>query len=97
MKIILFGGNGFIGKTLQKRLLEKGHRIILISRKPIHITKNNVEEYNINQIEIWKKCFEEADAVINLAGEAIGSKRWTQVQKEKIVKSRIEITRAMFG
>ncbi|MEA3055014.1 MAG: uncharacterized protein QOD30_446, partial [Actinomycetota bacterium] len=34
-------------------------------------------------------------AVVNLAGEPIGAKRWSDEQKRKIIESRRDITRAI--
>src|SRR5436853_867026 len=36
-----------------------------------------------------------AEGVINLAGESIAAKRWSQRQKERIRESRIQATRAL--
>jgi len=35
MKILITGGNGFIGHTLVRQLLEKGHDLVVVDMKPI--------------------------------------------------------------
>lgn len=88
-KVVITGGTGYLGKHLVNEL-HKAYKIVILTRNP-HKYKNmgNVlyEEWdNLNTIE---EKLEEAYAIINLAGENIGSKKWTQDQKKKILNSRI--------
>lgn len=88
-KVVITGGTGYLGKHLVNEL-HKAYKIVILTRNP-HKHKNmgNVlyEEWdNLNTIE---EKLEEAYAIINLAGENIGSKKWTQDQKKKILNSRI--------
>lgn len=99
MRVVIAGGSGFIGRKLIDRLLQMHYEVTLLSRRP--------ESAKINspamRIEFWDaktsvgltSVLEGADAVINLAGESIAAKRWTQLQKGRILSSRIESTRAI--
>jgi uncharacterized protein (TIGR01777 family) len=43
----------------------------------------------------WEASLDGADGVINLVGEPIAAKRWTDSQKNKIRSSRIDVTRSI--
>ena len=43
----------------------------------------------------WEESIDGADGMVNLAGEGIAEKRWTERQKELIHSSRIDSTRAL--
>jgi uncharacterized protein (TIGR01777 family) len=43
----------------------------------------------------WVSAIDRADAVINLAGESIAAKRWTNAQKQKILDTRVQATRSL--
>ena len=97
MKIILSGGTGFIGKPLVRELLGQGHNVVILTR---HAAQSSHEGLSYalwdgrNQ-GAWSQQVDGADAVINLAGESIGDKRWTKSQKEKILQSRLSATNAL--
>ena len=100
MKIILTGGSGFIGSRLVERLAMKGHDVIVLTRDPssLEIRKySNVKakQWDGKNSGAWSSEVDGADAVMNFAGESIGGKRWTSKQKEKILNSRIDATRAL--
>jgi uncharacterized protein (TIGR01777 family) len=90
--ILLTGGTGLIGKALTKLLLEKGHSILILSRKKQ--TENSPSEsiryryWNPVTQVIDEDAIREADHVIHLAGANVGEKRWTKKRKAEILQSR---------
>ncbi len=94
MKILLTGGTGFIGSELLKLLTT--HHVVLLTRSPQKAKQhlNHADVGNIEYIDSLEKLADlnHIDAIINLAGEPIADKRWTKTQKEKICKSRWQIT-----
>lgn len=93
-RIIIFGGSGFIGRRLVG-LLKDDYMITVISRNP-EIVKNKfparikVDTFP-DKTTTLALLFDEADGVINLAGENIGGGRWTPDFKDKILNSRLQI------
>jgi len=99
MQVVVAGGSGLIGKMLIDRLLQAHHEVTLLSRTPEKAKKYfasvHVEFWNTKINRALVDILDGIDAVINLAGEPIGAKRWTQIQKERILSSRIESTQAI--
>jgi uncharacterized protein len=99
LRVIVAGGSGFIGRKLIDSLLQAHHEVAVISRTP----EKARNYFHGVQVKFWDAkneteligILDGADAVINLAGESLASKRWTQIQKERILASRIESTRAV--
>ncbi len=97
MKIVLAGGSGFLGRALLKELIQSGHTVTLLSRNPestrrrIHDTVR-VERWDTVTVGDWIQNVDGCDAVVNLAGESIASKRWTSRQKTNILDSRLHAT-----
>lgn len=92
-KVILTGGNGFIGKHLQKALNQKGIPFSILTRSP---KADNEFLWNIEEQYIDTKVFDGATCIIHLAGENIGQKRWTSTQKQKIIESRVKSTELLY-
>ncbi|MBI3313969.1 MAG: TIGR01777 family protein [Candidatus Omnitrophica bacterium] len=98
MKIVVSGGTGFVGHALVQELSQKGHQIILLSRKPSnHPSQPSVISlvWDAKTLGTWADQINGADAVINLSGEPLVQKRWSKKQKEILVSSRIDSTRVL--
>jgi len=89
MKVLITGGTGFIGSNLCSRLLEKNHDVILLVRDPRKANTTLQTITNLSELDNATAL----DVVINLAGEPIANKRWSQKQKQRIISSRIDTTK----
>lgn len=89
-KILISGASGLVGSALKNSLTRKGHSVSTLVR---HETKNKNEvQWNPQTGVKNLEDLENFDAVIHLAGENIGDKRWTEEQKRKIRESRVQGT-----
>jgi len=100
MNILIAGGTGFIGTALIKQLLARGDRVVALVRDPISARRRLPSDVLIAKWDgvtagDWTRHVGEADAVINLSGEPIAAKRWTEERKQRILQSRILPTRAL--
>ena len=92
MKVLITGGSGLVGKRVVEELFKEGHEVYLVTRNiertkqklylPVHFVQGDLSK---KPLSLDNQDF---DAVINLAGENIGEKRWSTSQKAKILKSR---------
>src|SRR5215218_8155968 len=92
MKILITGASGLIGKALQSSFTQKGHELLLASRKE---PKNaNGNKWDVENGFADPSELEGVDAVVHLAGENVsGGLRWTDEKKKAIKESRITGTR----
>jgi uncharacterized protein len=90
--ILLTGGTGMIGTHLQKFLVEKGYKIIVLIRDDTQHKSNNENisfaKWNVEKGEIDKDAIAQSDYIIHLAGANVAEKRWTNKRKKEIVESR---------
>lgn len=86
MKILVTGATGLIGKSLVKKLEEKGHFVTTLTRKKSG--KLNEFQWDPQKNYIEDDAFEGIEAVIHLAGASI-AKRWTESYKKELYTSRI--------
>ena len=93
MNILITGGTGFIGSALCSRLLESQHHLVVLSRHPEKIKSPVQGIGSLGQLTD-DIVF---DAVINLAGEPIVNKRWSHRQKQRILSSRLDTTKALIA
>lgn len=102
MKLVVAGGTGFIGSALCARLTGQGHSLILLVRSisaAAEAPNKTAILWQPGSAGAWEQTLEEtiagADGIINLAGEPIAAKRWTEGQKRKLRSSRIDTTRIL--
>jgi len=93
-RILITGATGFIGRPLSFELVRNGYEIVVLSRRPAR-----AENLFAGQVKVagwdavttrgWGELVDGALAIINLAGENIGTGRWTQKKKQLILQSRL--------
>ncbi len=93
MKVLITGGTGFIGSALCSRLLKDEHHIVILSRHPDAIKAPLTGISDLAQL----KSDTIFDVVINLAGEPIANKRWSDQQKQRISNSRLDETQKLIA
>lgn len=93
MNVLMTGATGFIGSALCSRLLKDKHNIVVLSRHPEAV------EAPLTGISDLKQLKSDAvfDVVINLAGEPIADKRWSERQKQRISSSRLDTTQRLIA
>ena len=94
-RIIVAGGSGFIGEPLVRRLLARGDDVAVLTRNPSKVHVGRAIAWNPPAQSDWSDDVANADVVINLAGENVGSGRWTAERKKRIMESRVAATSAL--
>ena len=100
MNVVVAGGTGFIGRALCRSLVQKGHRVTILTthgRAASQVVGPSVTavEWNGRDGGVWERSLEGADAVINLAGAPIADGRWTSARKRLLTESRVQLTRCL--
>lgn len=92
---LITGGTGLIGSALCHALLADQNKITVLSRKPESVEKKCGK--GITAISSLEQISDNTtiDVIINLAGEPIADKRWTQQRKVELEQSRIETTKTL--
>ncbi len=105
MKVAIFGGTGFIGKNLVEELLGYGYQVSIVTRsldKAEEFLAKNAQGKETKAVK-WDPSLplssvselKDTEVIVNLAGESIGSRRWTDSVKQEILDSRVRITQAI--
>ncbi|SEA87779.1 TIGR01777 family oxidoreductase [Pedobacter hartonius] len=94
--ILLTGATGMLGKYLIQSLLNAGHRVSILSRKPQTISQVTVFLWDVEKGQIDPGCMEGVDTIIHLAGENIAGEKWTEKRKKEIIDSRVISAELLF-
>ena len=100
MNILVAGGTGLLGRAITRELIRLNHFVILLSRNPkkaelLFPPALRIAAWDGYTVGPWIKYLDDVEAVINLAGESIGEKRWSSEQKERLRTSRVQATRTL--
>lgn len=99
-RILVTGATGFIGRPLCFELAGSGYEVVVLSRRPAGAKELFGGQVKVVQWDSvaaggWAKWVDGAWAIINLAGENIGTGRWTQKKKQRILQSRLNVGSAI--
>ncbi len=89
MRVAITGSSGLIGTALRAALAARGDQVVRVLRS--HAGPNDVL-WDIDAGTIDATALEGIDAVVHLAGEGIGEKKWSPEQKKVLVESRTKGT-----
>ncbi|MGY4677498.1 TIGR01777 family oxidoreductase [Pasteurella sp. P03HT] len=92
MQILITGATGLIGSTLTVRLLQQGHQVTALVRSPERAHTQLPSAVKLITTLSQYSNLNEVDAVINLAGEPIFQRRWSEKQKHRLLHSRVNLT-----
>lgn len=98
MNVIIAGGSGLIGQAFTAHLIKNGHRVWVLTRRPSEV-KLPVGALAAGWDGLsgrgWEGILEQAGAIVNLAGENIGARPWTNERKRQICESRVQVGQAI--
>jgi len=94
--VLIAGATGLIGKQLSNKLQINGYKVIYLSRTTSSNPSFPTYLWNINEQSIDDNAILQADYIINLAGEGIANKRWTNKRKKEIIDSRVKAAQLMY-
>ncbi|WP_412537490.1 TIGR01777 family oxidoreductase [Marinobacter sp. MIT932201] len=94
-RILITGGTGFIGHVLCRELLARDYELTVFSRQPPETVKSSCGRVEAVSDLQQLRSHPGYDAVINLAGEGIADKRWSETRKQELRDSRIGVTETL--
>lgn len=105
MRLLLLGCSGFVGRELVPFLLDLGHHLTLVSRQSQPFPGLEGDRLRCLQLDpadpaSWatadlQGALAAAEGVVNLVGEPIAERRWTDSQRQLLRDSRLLTTAAL--
>lgn len=92
MRVLITGATGLVGQAITNVLHSKGIPVNYLTTSKEKIEQNTDYQgyyWNPSKGEIDLDCFNDVQAIINLAGTSI-AKRWTSSHKKQVLSSRID-------
>ena len=90
MKVLITGARGLIGRSLSRALEDRGDEPIPVTRSTS--ATGTAVRWDPQRGTLDPQDFSGYDAVVHLAGEGIGDKRWTETHKARVLDSRVRGT-----
>ena len=93
--VLVTGATGFIGRHMTRALIERGDRVIVLTRDAAkaayHFGPHALAVTRLDEIEDG----EPIDAIVNLAGEPVMGLPWSAKRRATIMASRMDTTNAL--
>ena len=108
-RYLITGGSGFIGTALIKQLLLENQDVTVLTRNEVTTAQHFASVIDAEREDFQTKTTvktissldainpdQSFDVVVNLAGQGIADKRWSDEVKQQIIDSRIKTTQALY-
>jgi uncharacterized protein len=99
MKIVIAGGSGFLGQAISSAFSREGHQVVILTRSASGASATPrvrlVQWTPDGGIGSWTSEIDGADAIVNLSGESIAARRWSEAQKQRIEDTRVSATHSL--
>jgi len=92
--ILVTGGTGFIGSRLVQALVAAKHHVTVLTRAPRKADQLVHPVRVISSLDLIDDD-DHFDAIVNLAGDSIAGGLWTLKKRDRIVTSRVDMTKAV--
>ncbi len=92
--VLVTGGTGFIGTRLVEALVTADHHVTVLTRD---LRKADHLRHPVRVISSLDRIADDDrfDTIVNLAGDSVVGGLWTAKKREKIIASRVDMTRAL--
>lgn len=88
MRIVIPGGTGHVGQSVQMHFLALGWEVVVIGRRGGHV------QWDGKMLGPWVQAFEGAEVVLNLAGRSVNC-RYNSANIAAMMSSRVDSTRVV--
>jgi uncharacterized protein len=93
--VAIAGANGMVGRHLVAALHASGDRVIALVRQPSALHFPSAVEMRRWQASDPAAPVDGADAVVNLVGDPIFARPWSQARKQELIQTRLLATRSL--
>ena len=95
-RIVIAGGNGFLGQALTKELLRRDFEVVVLTRSPRDERDDEAieSEWDGEHVGEWIQFLEGAEAIVNFAGRSINC-RHTRKNIRELIASRVDSVQAI--
>ena len=95
MRVLVTGGTGLVGRRLLPRLRERGHDVLVLSRRTAPPLPDGCTLVTGDPAVAgpWLDRLPSCDAIVHLAGENVFAHRWRKRFKQLLYSSRIDSTK----
>jgi len=94
-KVIIAGGNGFLGRGLSEAMLALGDEVVALCRPGREgLSGTRTVAWDAKNVGSWAEELDGADVVVNLVGRSVDCRK-TPENRREIMDSRVDSTRVL--